>query len=86
MPGGDVEKISNVTSPEEARHLLEIALRHEWAVSFEYVKHAYSMPKGKWLPSGAVKDKLAPQLAVKREHLYTQESLLANARRVKGLR
>ena len=43
-----MEKISKVTSPEDARHLLEIALRHEWAVSFEYVIHAYSMPRGKF--------------------------------------
>jgi bacterioferritin (cytochrome b1) len=29
--------------------LLNTALKHEWAVSFEYVIHAYSMPKGKFL-------------------------------------
>jgi len=29
--------------------LLSAALHHEWAVSFEYVIHAYSMPKGKFL-------------------------------------
>jgi bacterioferritin (cytochrome b1) len=40
-----VDKISRVTDPEEARQLLETALRHEWAVSFEYIVHAYSMPK-----------------------------------------
>jgi bacterioferritin (cytochrome b1) len=28
--------------------LLNIALEHEWAVSFEYLLHAYSMPKGKF--------------------------------------
>lgn len=43
-----MEKVRQVTSPEEAMHLLEVALRHEWAVSFEYVIHAYSMPKGKF--------------------------------------
>jgi bacterioferritin (cytochrome b1) len=43
-----VDKISQVTNPDEARHLLEVALRHEWAVSFEYVIHAYSMPRGKF--------------------------------------
>jgi bacterioferritin (cytochrome b1) len=43
-----VEKITHVTNPAEARHLLETALRHEWAVSFEYIVHAYSMPKMKF--------------------------------------
>ncbi len=43
-----MEKKITVTNPEDARHLLETALRHEWAVSFEYVIHAYSMPRGKF--------------------------------------
>ena len=43
-----MEKKITVKNPEDARHLLETALRHEWAVSFEYVIHAYSMPRGKF--------------------------------------
>ncbi len=43
-----MDKIGRVTNAEEARHLLEVALRHEWAVSFEYIIHAYSMPKMKF--------------------------------------
>jgi len=31
---------------DEVLDLLNRALRHEWAVSFEYLVHAYSMPKG----------------------------------------
>jgi bacterioferritin (cytochrome b1) len=43
-----VEKIKRVDTKEDALKLLDIALKHEWAVSFEYVIHAYSMPKGKF--------------------------------------
>lgn len=34
---------------EDAIALMNIALEHEWAVSFEYLIHAYSMPKGRFL-------------------------------------
>jgi len=43
-----VEKITVVKTEEDVIHLLTVALKHEWAVSFEYVIHAYSMPKGKY--------------------------------------
>jgi bacterioferritin (cytochrome b1) len=43
-----MEMIRSVKSREDAVRLLEIALHHEWAVSFEYVVHAYSMPKAKF--------------------------------------
>jgi len=43
-----VEQIRNVETKEDALRLLDTALKHEWAVSFEYVIHAYSMPKGKY--------------------------------------
>jgi bacterioferritin (cytochrome b1) len=43
-----LEKIRNITTEKEAVQLLEVALRHEWAVSFEYIIHAYSMPKGRY--------------------------------------
>jgi rubrerythrin len=43
-----MEKIRQVKTQEDAIHLLQVALEHEWAVSFEYTIHAYSMPKGKF--------------------------------------
>jgi bacterioferritin (cytochrome b1) len=46
--GGIVEKIRQVNTQEDAVHLLQVALEHEWAVSFEYTIHAYSMPKGRF--------------------------------------
>jgi bacterioferritin (cytochrome b1) len=38
-----------IQTKEDALKLLNIALEHEWAVSFEYTIHAYSMPKGQFL-------------------------------------
>ncbi|HOL45658.1 MAG TPA: hypothetical protein PKZ63_00360 [Candidatus Saccharicenans sp.] len=35
---------------------LNMALEHEWAVSFEYVVHAYSMPKAKYFYNDPVMD------------------------------
>ena len=43
-----MEKIRQVRTDEEAIKLMTIALEHEWAVSFEYLIHAYSMPKAKF--------------------------------------
>jgi hypothetical protein len=43
-----MEMIRSVKTREDAIRLLEVALRHEWAVSVEYVVHAYSMPKAKF--------------------------------------
>ncbi len=43
-----MESIKNIESQEDAIKLLNIALEHEWAVSFEYLFHAYSFPKGKF--------------------------------------
>jgi bacterioferritin (cytochrome b1) len=43
-----MENIKNIRSKEDAVKLLNIALEHEWAVSFEYLFHAYSYPKGKF--------------------------------------
>ncbi len=37
------------------------------------------------VPDGEIKDQLALHLASKREHLFTQEKLLENARRIPGL-
>jgi bacterioferritin (cytochrome b1) len=41
-----LEKIKSIQTKEDAIKLLNVALEHEWAVSFEYTIHAYSMPKG----------------------------------------
>jgi bacterioferritin (cytochrome b1) len=37
-----------IQTKEDALQLLNVALEHEWAVSFEYTIHAYSMPKEKF--------------------------------------
>ena len=43
-----MDKIKTVKTRDDVLKLLSIALSHEWAVSFEYVIHAYSIPKGKY--------------------------------------
>ena len=43
-----MEIIKNIESEEDVLKLLNTALEHEWAVSFEYLFHAYSFPKGKF--------------------------------------
>lgn len=43
-----MDEIKHIETKEDALKLLNIALEHEWAVSFEYTIHAYSMPKGKF--------------------------------------
>jgi len=43
-----MEKAKTIKTKEDAIKLLNIALEHEWAVSFEYTIHAYSMPKSKF--------------------------------------
>jgi hypothetical protein len=43
-----MEKVRRIDTEEDAIHLLQVALEHEWAVSFEYTIHAYSMPKGRF--------------------------------------
>jgi len=40
-----MEKSGPIQTQLEAIQLLNVALEHEWAVSFEYTVHAYSMPK-----------------------------------------
>jgi bacterioferritin (cytochrome b1) len=44
-----MEQNKVIQTKEDAIELLNVALEHEWAVSFEYTIHAYSMPKGKFL-------------------------------------
>lgn len=43
-----MENVKNIKSEDDAIKLMNIALEHEWAVSFEYLFHAYSFPKGKF--------------------------------------
>ena len=43
-----MEKFRLIQTEEDVVRLLQAALEHEWAVSFEYTIHAYSMPKGKF--------------------------------------
>ena len=43
-----MEEIKTIKTQEDVIKLLNTALEHEWAVSFEYTIHAYSMPKGKF--------------------------------------
>jgi bacterioferritin (cytochrome b1) len=43
-----MEKTEQIKTKDDAIKLLNIALEHEWAVSFEYTIHAYSMPKGQF--------------------------------------
>ncbi len=49
-----MEKITKIQNKEDAIKLMNIALEHEWAVSFEYIIHAYSMPKAKFFYSDPV--------------------------------
>ncbi len=42
-----MQEQGRIQTKEDVLRLLNIALEHEWAVSFEYIIHAYSMPKGK---------------------------------------
>jgi hypothetical protein len=37
------------------------------------------------VPEGEIRNQLSLQLGLKREHLFTQEWLLANTRKIKGL-
>jgi bacterioferritin (cytochrome b1) len=44
-----MDAVGSVRNRDDVIRLLAAALNHEWAVSFEYVVHAYSMPKGRFL-------------------------------------
>ena len=53
-----MEKTNAIATKEDAIQLLNVALEHEWAVSFEYTIHAYSMPKGQFLYQDPVMKKI----------------------------
>ncbi len=53
-----MENTNAIATKEDAIQLLNVALEHEWAVSFEYTIHAYSMPKGKFLYQDPVMKKI----------------------------
>jgi len=42
-----MQEIERIQTKDQTIQLLNTALEHEWAVSFEYIIHAYSMPKAK---------------------------------------
>lgn len=43
-----MKKMEHIKTKDDVLQLLNTALEHEWAVSFEYLIHAYSMAKGKF--------------------------------------
>ncbi len=43
-----MEKIKEIRNEQDVIRLLTAALEHEWAVSLEYLIHAYSMPKARF--------------------------------------
>ena len=43
-----MERFSKIDTHGDLLKYLTIALEHEWAVSIEYLYHAYAMPKGKF--------------------------------------
>jgi len=43
-----MEIMRQIKNKEDMLKIMNIALEHEWAVSLEYLIHAYSMPKGKF--------------------------------------
>jgi len=51
-----MEKFYEIDDRECLIKYLNMALEHEWAVSFEYVVHAYSMPKAKYFYNDPVMD------------------------------
>jgi hypothetical protein len=84
MREADGREISTSPMPvlyagEDRLAALQTLLPHEEKLIAQYEK-LISL-----LAPGEVRDQLSFQLGVKREHLFTQTSLLANARRVKGL-
>jgi len=51
-----MEKFYEIDDRQSLIKYLNIALEHEWAVSFEYIIHAYSMPKAKYFYRDPVMD------------------------------
>lgn len=43
-----MEKIKKIKDGQDVLKLLTVAIEHEWAVSLEYLIHAYSMPKARF--------------------------------------
>lgn len=86
-----MERFLKIDTHGDLIKYLTIALEHEWAVSIEYLFHAQELLIAKYqhlltlVPDGEIKDQLKIHLASKREHLFTQEKLLENARRIPGL-
>jgi bacterioferritin (cytochrome b1) len=51
-----MEPFKHVENEKDVLELLTVSLKHEWAVSLEYIIHAYSMPKGKYFYHDPVVD------------------------------
>ena len=51
-----MEPLAQVDNEQQVLELLTGSLKHEWAVSLEYIIHAYSLPKGKYFYSDPVVD------------------------------
>ncbi len=69
-----MEPLKHVDNEQEVLELLTESLKHEWAVSLEYIIHAYSMPKGKYLYSdpvvAAVLDMRAQTIQIGIDEMY----------------
>ncbi len=69
-----MEKMSAIETKDDMIKLLNVALEHEWAVSFEYTIHAYSMPKGKYFYQDPVmkvrKDSRAQTIQIGIDEMY----------------
>lgn len=69
-----MEKNDIIKTSDDAIKLLNIALEHEWAVSFEYIIHAYSMPKAKYFYDDPVmkinKDMRAQTIQIGIDEMY----------------
>jgi len=69
-----MQKLGIIKTNVDAIKLLNIALEHEWAVSFEYTIHAYSMPKATYFYQDPVmqvrKDARAQTIQIGIDEMY----------------
>lgn len=69
-----MQNIGPIKTQEDALRLLNIALEHEWAVSFEYTIHAYSMPKAEFFYEDPImkvrKDSRAQTIQIGIDEMY----------------
>ncbi len=69
-----MEPLERVDNDQDILELLNGSLKHEWAVSLEYLVHAYSMPKGKYVYTdpvvAAVLDMRAQTIQIGIDEMY----------------